>query len=60
MALHPIIKELMDVSIKNDEHLVKLASVLQRLLTRSQGTTDDAFSLTEQEKEDINLNNLDS
>tara|TARA_Y100000310_G_C20441992_1_gene696562 strand:- start:364 stop:762 length:399 start_codon:yes stop_codon:yes gene_type:complete len=49
----PVIKELMDVSIKNDEHLVKLASVLQRLLTRSQGTSDDAFSLTDQEKEDL-------
>ena len=49
----PVIKELMDVSIKNDEHLVKLASVLQRIVTKSQGTTDDAFSLTDQEKEDL-------
>ena len=49
----PVIKELMDVSIKNDEHLVKLASVLQRLLTKSQGASDDAFSLTDQEKEDL-------
>ena len=49
----PIIKELMDVSIKNDEHLVKLASVMQRILTRSQGETDDMFTLTEQEKEDL-------
>ena len=49
----PIIKELMDVSVKNDEHLVKLASVLQRLFTRSQGATDDAFALTDQEKEEL-------
>ena len=47
----PVIKELMDVSIKNDEHLVKLASVLQRIITKSQGATDDSFALTDQEKE---------
>ena len=29
----PIIKEYMDVSIKNDEHLVKLAGVLQRIIS---------------------------
>ena len=28
----PLIKELFDVAIKNDEHLVKLASVYQRIL----------------------------
>tara|TARA_Y100000034_G_C6854831_1_gene388286 strand:+ start:521 stop:919 length:399 start_codon:yes stop_codon:yes gene_type:complete len=49
----PVIKELMDVSIKNDEHLVKLASVLQRIITKSQGVTDDSFALTDQEKEDL-------
>ena len=49
----PIIKELMDVSIRNDEHLVKLASVLQRILTKSQGTSDDSFALTDQEKEEL-------
>jgi len=49
----PIIKELMDVSVKNDEHLVKLASVLQRILTRSTGETDDSFGLTEQEKVEL-------
>jgi len=49
----PVIKELMDVSIKNDEHLVKLASVLQRIITKSQGATDDSFALTDQEKEDL-------
>ena len=35
IMIAPIIKELMDVSIKNDEHLVKLASVVQRIITRS-------------------------
>ena len=37
----PIIKEYMDASIKNDEHLVKLAGVLQRIISKSQGESDD-------------------
>ena len=28
----PLIKEYLDVSVKNDEHLVKLAAVVQRLV----------------------------
>ena len=54
VMIAPIIKELMDVSVKNDEHLVKLASVLQRIFTRSQaGNDEDSFALSEQEKEDL-------
>jgi len=50
----PIIKELMDVSVKNDEHLVKLLGVLQRIITRSQtGNDEDSFSLSEKEKSDL-------
>ncbi len=50
----PIIKELMDVSVKNDEHLVKLASVLQRIITRSQSESDeDSLGLSDQEKEEL-------
>ena len=33
IIIAPIVKELFEVSVKNDEHLVKLASVLQRILT---------------------------
>jgi hypothetical protein len=54
IMIAPIIKELMDVSIKNDEHLVKLASVVQRIITRSQsGSDEDTLGLSEQEKEDL-------
>lgn len=53
----PVIKELMDVAIKNDEHLVKLAGVVQRIMTRSQGTNDESSLLTESEKEDL-INSL--
>jgi len=54
VLIAPIIKEIMDVSIKNDEHLVKLASVLQRIITKSMGETDaDSFTLTDDEKEEL-------
>jgi uncharacterized protein YoxC len=54
ILIAPVIKEIMDVSVKNDEHLVKLASVLQRIITRSMGgVDDDSIVLTEQEKEEL-------
>ena len=49
----PIIKEYMDVAIKNDEHLVKLAGVLQRIISKSQGESDESMLLTESEKEEL-------
>jgi hypothetical protein len=49
----PIIKEYMDVAIKNDEHLVKLAGVLQRIISKSQGESDESMLLTEAEKEEL-------
>ena len=49
----PLIKEYLDVSVKNDEHLVKLAGVLQRIITRSSGDSDESMLLSEQEKEDL-------
>jgi len=54
ILIAPVIKEIMDVSVKNDEHLVKLASVLQRIITKSiGGIDDDSIALTEQEKEEL-------
>ena len=54
ILIAPVIKEIMDVSVKNDEHLVKLASVLQRIITKSMGgVDDDSIVLTEQEKEEL-------
>ena len=49
----PIIKEYMDVSVKNDEHLVKLAGVLQRIISKSQGESDESSLLSDAEKEDL-------
>ena len=49
----PIIKEYMEVSVKNDEHLVKLAGVLQRIISKSSGTNDETMLLSESEKDEL-------
>tara|TARA_Y100001963_G_scaffold120216_1_gene167999 strand:- start:5585 stop:5980 length:396 start_codon:yes stop_codon:yes gene_type:complete len=49
----PIIKEYMDVSIKNDEHLVKLAGVLQRIISKSTGASEESMLLSESEKDEL-------
>jgi len=49
----PIIKEYMEVSVKNDEHLVKLAGVLQRIMSKSSGNNDETMLLSETEKEEL-------
>ena len=49
----PIIKEYMEVSVKNDEHLVKLAGVLQRIMSKSSGNNDETMLLSDTEKEEL-------
>ena len=49
----PLIKELYDVSVKNDEHLVKLAGVIQRILAKSSSAGEESFLLSDSEKEDL-------
>ena len=53
----PIIKEYMDVAVKNDEHLVKLAGVIQRIIAKSSGGDEESFLLSDTEKEDL-INSL--
>ncbi len=50
----PIIKEYMDTAVKNDEHLVKLAGVLQRIISKSSsGADDESMLLSDAEKEEL-------
>ena len=49
----PIIKEYMDTAVRNDEHLVKLAGVLQRIISKSQGESDESMLLSDAEKEEL-------
>ena len=53
VLIAPLVKELFEVAIKNDEHLVKLASVYQRILAKSTNTNEDSMLLSDSEKEDL-------
>jgi hypothetical protein len=54
IVLAPIIQSYLDTSVKNDEQLVKLAAVLQRLLSaQSEGTEGTSFGLSDAEKEQL-------
>ena len=58
----PLIKEYLEVGVKNDEHLVKLAAVVQRLVStnaKSTNSTDNPYILTKDEREQL-LGELDS
>lgn len=48
----PLIKDYLDVGVKNDEHLIKMASVLQRAIaSKGKGSSSgDMLLLTEDEK----------
>ena len=49
----PIIKEYMDTAVKNDEHLVKLAGVLQRIISKSSSGDEESMLLSDSEKEEL-------
>ena len=54
VIIAPIIKEYMEVSVKNDEHLVRLASVLQRIMVKSTGgENEETMLLSDYEKEEL-------
>ena len=48
-----LIKEVFDVAVKNDEHLVKLAGVIQRIIAKSTGDGEESMLLSDAEKEDL-------
>ena len=53
VVVAPLIKELFEVSVKNDEHLVKLAGVIQRIIAKSSSGDEESFLLSDSEKEDL-------
>ena len=57
--LIPRIKELLEVGVKNDEQLIKLAAVVQRIYsTQIEATGGEDSGLTEDEKERLLKNHL--
>ena len=48
----PMLKEYLEINVKNDEQLVKLATIVQRLAQASASSDSDSeFGLSEKEKE---------
>ncbi len=59
IELIPMIKEYLEINVKNDELLVKLAGVVQRILaTEGKVGSESEFGLTEEEKNQI-MKNID-
>tara|TARA_A100001515_G_scaffold144849_1_gene150339 strand:- start:587 stop:970 length:384 start_codon:yes stop_codon:yes gene_type:complete len=50
----PMLKEYLEINVKNDEQLVKIAAIVQRLIaTESKGGSEEEFGLSESEKEQL-------
>ena len=50
----PMIKEYLEINVKNDDQLVKMAGIVQRLISaEGKGGSDDEFGLSEKEKEQL-------
>lgn len=49
-VLAPIIKDLIEVSVKNDDHLIKLATIAQRLAAAESKGIGESGYLSEKEK----------
>ena len=48
-----MIKEYLEVGVKNDEHLVKLAAIVQRIVSNSTSNSDESGLISEEEKEQL-------
>lgn len=51
-VLGPVIKDFLDVKVKNDEHIVRLVQIAQRLVAINT-KSDDSGLLTEAEREQL-------
>jgi hypothetical protein len=51
----PMLKEYLEINVKNDEQLVKLATIVQRITAAEKRVSDsgDEFGLTDAEKEQL-------
>ena len=50
----PMIKEYLEINVRNDELLVKLAGIVQKIITaESKGESESEFGLSEVEKQEI-------
>ena len=47
----PLIKEYMEIGVRNDEQLIKMATIIQRALNNSGG--EESMGITEEEKQQL-------
>ena len=47
----PLIKEYMEIGVRNDEQLIKMATIVQRALNNS--SNEDSLGITEEEKQQL-------
>ena len=52
----PLIKEYLEIGVKNDEQLIKMSTIVQRALNNSSG--EESLGITEEEKQEL-LKELD-
>ena len=45
----PLIKEYLEISVKNDEQLIKMATIIQRIMNTG-GSVENGFGISEEEK----------
>ena len=57
-VIGPIIKDLVDTSVRNDESLIKMASIAQRMIASKDKSEGDTGFLSDDEKEQL-LKQLD-
>ena len=54
VQLIPAVKEYLEIKVKNDEQLIKLAGIVQRLISGEQrGSAEAEFGLSDSEKEEL-------
>jgi len=54
LQIVPMIKEYLEINVRNDELLVKLANIVQKIISsENKGETESEFGLSELEKQDI-------
>ena len=50
----PMLKEYLEINVKNDDQLVKIAGIVQRMVAaENKGASDDGYSLSDSEKEQL-------
>lgn len=52
-VLGPVIQSFLEVNVKNDEHIVRLAQIAQRLVTVSSKSNEPSMLLTDEEKNQL-------